>query len=67
MNLCCRLSCTNIFSNPGATTYAADHGKISGAVFDSLTSAGVEFANVALLDPATKKPIMEMYVMIRQV
>ncbi|MEK6782573.1 MAG: TonB-dependent receptor [Bacteroidota bacterium] len=31
--------------------------KISGHVKDSLTSQGVEFANVIIIDPATKKPI----------
>ena len=31
--------------------------KISGLVKDSLTSKGVEYANVALVDPATEKPI----------
>src|SRR5438046_3079735 len=35
----------------------ADHGKIYGVVIDSTNNAGVEFANVALLDPATKRPI----------
>lgn len=33
------------------------HIKISGIVKDSLTKAAVEFANVALIDPSTKKPI----------
>jgi outer membrane receptor protein involved in Fe transport len=36
---------------------APDQGKIVGVVIDSLTKAGVEFANVALLDPSTKSPI----------
>jgi hypothetical protein len=31
--------------------------KISGIVTDSLTKAAVEFANVALIDPSTNKPI----------
>ncbi len=31
-------------------------GKISGTVLDSLTSKGVEFATVAVLDPVTGKP-----------
>ena len=31
--------------------------KISGIVKDSLTKAAVEFANIALIDPVTKKPI----------
>ena len=33
------------------------HGKISGIVRDSTNSQPVEFANVALIDPATKKPV----------
>jgi outer membrane receptor protein involved in Fe transport len=32
-------------------------GKITGAVIDSTNNKGVEFANVALLDPITKSPI----------
>ena len=32
-------------------------GKISGVVMDSTTNKPVEFANVAILDPKTKKPI----------
>ncbi len=32
-------------------------GKITGVVQDSLNSQGVEFANVALLDQATRKPV----------
>ncbi|HTH55101.1 MAG TPA: TonB-dependent receptor [Cyclobacteriaceae bacterium] len=32
-------------------------GKITGIVLDSTNSKGVEFANVALLDPNTKSPI----------
>ncbi len=35
----------------------ANHGRIYGVVIDSTNNAGVEFANVALLDPATKRPI----------
>ncbi|MBI1769334.1 MAG: TonB-dependent receptor [Bacteroidetes bacterium] len=35
----------------------ADHGKISGVVLDSINSAAVEFANVALLDATSKKPV----------
>ncbi len=31
--------------------------KISGVVKDSLTNQAVEYANVALMDPATKKPV----------
>ncbi len=31
--------------------------KISGIVKDSLTNLAVEFANIALIDPSTKKPI----------
>ena len=33
------------------------HGKISGIVRDSTNSQAVEFANIALIDPATKKPV----------
>src|ERR1041385_3643468 len=36
---------------------SVDHGKIYGVIIDSATNAGVEFASVALLDPATKKPV----------
>src|SRR5579872_5948590 len=32
-------------------------GKITGVVLDSTNNQGVEFATVALLDPATKKPL----------
>ncbi len=32
-------------------------GKITGVVQDSINKQGVEFANVALLDPATRKPV----------
>ena len=35
----------------------ADHGKISGVVIDSTNNAAVEFANVALLDEVSKKPV----------
>lgn len=35
----------------------ANSGKITGIVIDSATNKGVEFANVALLDAATKKPV----------
>jgi hypothetical protein len=33
------------------------NGKISGAVIDAETNQPVEFANVALLDPTTQKPL----------
>ncbi|HZI23586.1 MAG TPA: carboxypeptidase-like regulatory domain-containing protein [Chryseolinea sp.] len=33
------------------------NGKIQGTVMDTETNQPVEFANVALLDPATEKPI----------
>ncbi len=33
------------------------HGKISGVVKDSTNNQVVEFANVALIDPATNKPV----------
>ena len=33
------------------------HGKIHGSVVDAETNQPVEFANVALLDPATQKPV----------
>ncbi len=33
------------------------HGKISGIVRDSTNSQAVEFANVALIDPKTNKPV----------
>lgn len=33
------------------------NGKISGVVIDSLVNNPVEFANVALLEPVTKKPV----------
>ncbi|HCW07578.1 MAG TPA: TonB-dependent receptor [Cytophagales bacterium] len=35
----------------------ADHGKVTGIIMDSLTNKPVEFANVALLDVTTKKPV----------
>lgn len=35
----------------------ADHGRISGVVIDSTNNAPVEFANVALLDEISKKPV----------
>lgn len=35
----------------------AGNGKISGVVKDSANAQAVEFANVALIDPATKKPV----------
>lgn len=40
------------YPNEGVATI-----KISGIVIDSTTNKGVEFANVALLDAATKKPL----------
>ncbi|MFM8833519.1 MAG: TonB-dependent receptor domain-containing protein [Cytophagales bacterium] len=36
---------------------ASGNGKISGVVKDSTNAQPVEFANVALIDPATKKPV----------
>ena len=36
---------------------AKGNGKISGAVIDAETNQPVEFANVALLDPTTQKPL----------
>jgi outer membrane receptor protein involved in Fe transport len=36
---------------------ASGNGKISGVVKDSTSAQPVEFANVALIDPATKKPV----------
>lgn len=36
---------------------AKGHGKIIGAVIDAETNQPVEYANVALLDPATQKPV----------
>ncbi|GHN01303.1 TonB-dependent receptor [Cytophagales bacterium WSM2-2] len=35
----------------------ADNGKVSGVVIDSTNNAAVEFANVALLDAATKRAV----------
>ncbi len=44
-------------SSATSQTSPKGNGKISGVVMDSTQMVPVEFANVALLDPATKKPI----------
>ncbi len=43
--------------SPQAATLKKGSGKIIGAIVDAGTNQPVEFANVALIDPATNKPI----------
>ena len=50
---------TNPVSIPGTDTDNGPRGnaKITGVVADSITGKPVEFASIALVDPATKKPL----------
>ncbi len=51
------LLCISLFAFGQATEAPKGNGKISGIVRDSTNTQPVEFANVALIDPTTKKPI----------
>lgn len=51
------LSLISLFSFGQAPEAPKGNGKITGIVRDSTNSQPVEFANVALIDPATKKPV----------
>lgn len=46
-----------LFSTQQIFAQSEGNGKISGAVKDSTSNLVVEFANVALIDPATNKPV----------
>src|SRR5438105_4398593 len=48
------LTSLNLLAQPPTLVVS---GKITGIVQDSVSNQGVEFATVALLDPATQKPI----------
>jgi hypothetical protein len=47
------VTCSALFGQAPAT----GNGKITGIVRDSTNAQPVEFANIALIDPATKKPV----------
>lgn len=51
------LSLISYFSFGQTPEASKGHGKITGIVRDSTNSQPVEFANVALIDPTTKKPV----------
>ena len=50
---------TFIFAAQNALAQGAEKGdgRISGTIIDSSTNQPVEFATVALMDPATNKPV----------